>query len=210
MSSTTTSLTRTTLQASWYAIGLGLLFETLQLGVLKLGGAGVPAGAAILADTVQKVSWSYIVCVALAIGTAATRGNPVVTGGLGLIAAPAAFGAARALHKSVAQALSVGVASGGPNPWLMAGIKAVEYAVFGFVIVRLIRRREPRLAPYIRTGLVIGVLFGALLVGLMDRAAPPPGLSAPLLVVRSLNEMLFPAGCAVVLWVTNVLTRRAG
>jgi hypothetical protein len=210
MSPTTPSMMRTTLRASWYAIGLGLLFETLQLGVLKLGGAGLPAGAAIFADSVQKVSWSYVVCVSLAVGTAASRAHPVATAGLGLLAAPAAFGAARSLHKSVAQALAVGVPSGGPNPWLMAGIKAIEYAVFGYVIMRLIRRPEPRLAAYIRTGLLIGVLFGALLVWLMDRAAPPPGLSWPLLVARSLNEMLFPVGCASLLWVTNVLARRTG
>lgn len=208
MSPATPNVTRTILKASWYAIGLGLLFEALQLGALKLGGAGLPAAAAIVADSVQKVSWSYIVCVALAVGTAATRSSPAIVGGLGLIAAPVAFAAARALHKSVAQALTVGLPSGGPNLWLMAGIKALEYAVFGFVIMRLIRRPELRLPAYLRTGLIIGVLFGAVLVWLMNRAAPPAGLPTPTLVARCVNEMLFPAGCAAVLWVSNVLARR--
>lgn len=201
--------TRTIVRASWYAIGLGLLFEFLQLAVIAVGGAELPALAAVLADTAQKVSWSYVVCVSLAAGTAASRASPGAVATVGFLGAPLAFGAARAMHKTVGQVLSVSVPAGGPSPWLLAGIKGVEYAIFGWLIARLIRRPELRLPPYVRTGLVIGVLFGAWLLWIMN-SATPNGLPALTLIARGLNEILFPVGCACVLWITGVLARRAG
>ena len=96
--------------------------------------------------------------------------------------------------------------TGSSSPWLLAGIKGVEYAIFGWLIARLMRRPEHRLPAYLRTGLLIGVVFGALLLWIMDSAAPS-GLPALTLVARGLNEMLFPVGCACVLWVSIVLAR---
>jgi len=203
----THDLGRVVVRSSWYAIGLGLLFEVLQLGALRAAGAELPALAAILADTTQKVSWSYIVCVALACGTAATRAGPGAMSVVGFMAAPLSFAAARAIHKSASQVLAVSVPAGGPSPWLLAGIKGVEYALLGWLITRLIRRPEPRLSVYARTGLIIGVLFGALLLWIMNRAAAD-GLPAPVLVARGLNELLFPVGCSCLLWITGVLARR--
>jgi len=208
MSPATSSTARLLLKASWYAIGLGLLMELLQLGVIGFGGSKLPAFAAIVADTAQKLSWSYLVCVALAAGTAAARANPVALGGLGFLAAPLAFAAARAIHKSVAHALSVNLPAGGPDLWLVAGIKAAEYAVFGFLVMRLIRRPEARLVPYLWLGLAIGAIFGAVLVWLMNRAALPAGLPPTTLVARSVNELIFPGGCAAVLWITHALARK--
>jgi len=205
----TPDLSRTLLRSSWWAIVLGLLLEGLQLAAAAAAGGATPGAGSILADTAQKVSWSYIVCVALACGTAATRGGPPAIGLLGLLAAPVAFGVARALHKSVAQALSAAAAGGGPSPWLLAGVKAAEYAVFGYVVTRLIRRPELRLPAYVRTGLLIGATFGALLLAIMHAHAPD-GLPVPVLVARGVNELLFPVGCACVLWSTALLARRAG
>ena len=202
------SSARTILLASWTAIGVGLLFEALQVGVVKLGGLPFPSVAVAVGETVQKVCWSYLVCVSLAVGTAVARASPMAVAGLGLVAAPLAFGAARSLHQGVMQLLSAGVPSGGPNVWLLAGIKAAEYAILGFAIAALIRRPEPRLPAYLRAGLVVGVIFGGLIVWLTNHAAPPAGLSATTLVARSVNEVLFPVACASLLWVTNMLARR--
>ncbi len=199
-------LSRTLLRSSWWAIILGLVFEGLQLAAAAAAGAATPVAGSLLADTAQKVSWSYIVCVALACGTAATRGGPAAIGLLGALAAPLAFGVARAAHKSVAQALAAAAPAGGPSPWLLAGVKAAEYAVFGYLVTRLVRRPELRLPAYVRMGLVIGAVFGALLLWIMDRAAPQ-GLSVPVLVSRGINELLFPVGCACVLWATGILAR---
>jgi len=203
----TRDLSSTLLRASWWAILLGLALEGLQLAAAAASGAATPALNSVLAESAQKVSWSYIVCVALACGTAATRAGPGAIGALGLLAAPAAFAVARAVHKSAAQALSITLPAGGPSPWVLAGVKALEYAVFGLLITRLVRRPELKLGAYARTGLVIGAVFGAVLITIMENAAAPAGLPTPALVARGVNELLFPVGCACVLWVTSVLAR---
>ncbi|MFN0006556.1 MAG: hypothetical protein ACKVXR_01510 [Planctomycetota bacterium] len=201
-------ITSTVVRASWFAIGLGLVFEGLQVAAVSLGGGELPAFAAVLADSMQKVSWSYLVCVSLAIGTSATRASPGVVGVLGLLAAPLAFVVARVAHKTAGQVLSIVVPSGGPSPWLLAAIKAAEYFVLGWLITRLVRRREPRLAAFAATGLAIGVVFGGAMLMLMNNAAPD-GLPTPILLARGVNEILFPVGCSCLLWVTGVLAARA-
>jgi hypothetical protein len=87
---TPATLAQTILRASWMALALGLLLDGLLLLVAQ------PAGG-VLADTAQKVSWSDLVCVALACGTAVGRVRPATAtmGLLGLLAAPVAFGVAR-------------------------------------------------------------------------------------------------------------------
>jgi hypothetical protein len=198
---------RTLLRASWWAILIGLALEGIQLAVVAASNGPAPAADVVMAESVQKMSWSTLVCVALAWGTAATRAGPAAVGLLGLFSAPAGFAIARALHKIAAQALSITVPAGGPSPWALAGVKAAEYAVFGVLVTRLVRRPELKLAAYARTGLIVGVIFGAALLALMDHAAAPDGLPTPMLVSRGLNELLFPVGCACVLWVTGVLSR---
>jgi len=201
-------ITVTVVRSSWCAIGLGLLFEGLQVAAVQLGGGDLPADAALVADAVQKVSWSYLVCVSLAIGTAATRASPGAVGVLGLLAAPFAFVVARVAHKTAGQILSIVVPAGGPSPWLLAAIKGAEYFVLGWLITRLVRRHEPRITVFAATGLAVGIVFGGAMLVLMNSAAPD-GLPTPIFLARGVNELLFPVGCSCLLWVTGVLAARA-
>jgi len=202
-------LPRTLLRSSWWAILLGLLLEALQLAVGKGAGGAVPGAGAVLAESAQKVTWSWIVCVALACGTAATRMAPGALGLLGMLSAPVAFGAARAVHKGVAAAVSADMPPGA-SPWLLAGVKAAEYAVFGLLVARLARRQPAAPLPaFVGRGLLVGAAFGALLLFIMDRAAAPAGLPMAVLLARGVNELFFPVGCACVLWSTGALTRKA-
>ena len=54
----------------------------------------------------------------------------------------------------------------------------------------------------------IGAVFGAVLLWIMDEAAPT-GLPPAALFARGVNELLFPLGCACVLWATGTLARHA-
>jgi hypothetical protein len=202
-------LPRTLLRSSWGAIAVGLFLEGLQLAVLRGSGGAVPGGAAIFAETVQKLSWSWIVCAALACGVTASRAAPRVVGLVGLLGAPLSFGVARAVHKSVAAAVGSAVPAGGPSPWLLAGIKGVEYLVFGLLIARLAARERAPLSAFLLRGLVIGAVFGAGVLWLMNRQTPG-GLPAASLAARGVNELFFPVGCACVLWSTGALARRVG
>jgi hypothetical protein len=85
----------------------------------------------------------------------------------------------------------------------------VQYAAFGWLIARLMRLETPAFRSFLGVGALIGVVFGGILLGLFVSDAPqtPPALA---LVARGLNELLFPMGCATVLWVTGVAAKRMG
>jgi hypothetical protein len=54
------------------------------------------------------------------------------------------------------------------------------------------------------TAAVIGVVFGGVFLTVVVQSAPTP-LAAPALLARGLNELLFPVGCALVVFIAEVL-----
>src|SRR5215470_14614616 len=105
------TLGATLLRVAWLAILLGLVIEAILL-LFAAGFGGIPGIRKIVADIVQKVSWSVIVCVGLAFGKAASKGQPSWTGLSGVFAAPVAFSVAGTLHKSASYALNLPAGSG--------------------------------------------------------------------------------------------------
>jgi hypothetical protein len=93
---------------------------------IAAGFGRVPGAAPWLADLVQRVSWSLLVCMGLALGAAASRSSPPIMGLTGLFAAPLAFGIAclGAAVASLARRPDAGVAS-------YAAAGAVAGVVFG-------------------------------------------------------------------------------
>jgi hypothetical protein len=195
------------LTVAWIAVALGFVIEVL-LVVLATSTVGLGNVRVFVADLVQKVSWSFLVCVGIAFGTAATRARPQVMGLLGLLAAPLAFNVARILHKGAGQALSV--AAGMPPgvaPYLIGLLKAVEYGVLGWVIGQL-GKRGSGIGAHLGAGLAIGVTFGVGIVAAIGwmSTAPSP---LPAVLGRGINEVLFPIGCSLALYAANVLGKRA-
>ena len=105
----TSNFGATLLRVAWLAIILGLVMELLLLLASALGG-GLGLGS-LVANLVENVSWSVLVCASLGVGTAVANARMPVMGFLGLLSAPLAFGASRALHKSALEAL--GATGGG-------------------------------------------------------------------------------------------------
>ncbi len=194
----------TLLRVAWWSILLGLGMEIILVGVAA-GAGQLLALKPILADLVQKVSWSVMVCMGLAVGTAAAKARPAVMGLAGLMAAPLAFHAARALHKSAVQALAIaGPAATPPSVLTLAVIKALEYACLGALIAWL-SKRGASVKAYVAVGLVLGALTGAIIVGLGAAAGAKPPMAA--LLVRVVNELLFPVGCSLVLFAAETMGR---
>jgi len=164
----------------------------------------------ILADLVQKVSWSVVVCVGLAVGTTAKKARGPLMGLAGLLAAPLAFMAARSLHEGAMRALEVASAAGPtPSLALIALIKGVQYGAFGLTLDWVEKKPWGGVAAYLATGLAAGIVFGGTLLALTIQAAPemPP---LPVLVSRAANEFLFPVGCAFVIYVSKVMKKLGG
>src|SRR5690349_11814661 len=58
----TATLGATLLRVAWLAVGLGLVLEVILI-LLAIGFSGTLGMGKIVADLVQKISWSVIVCV---------------------------------------------------------------------------------------------------------------------------------------------------
>jgi hypothetical protein len=195
------------LRVAWLAILLGLGMEVL---LLVLGGAvgDVLGVGPIVADFVRNITWSVFVCVGLAVGTAVAKARVPLMGFLGLFSAPLAFEASRVFHKGTLEALAVSVPGGEElSPVLIAVVKGIEYGCLGLGVGWISQRPWGGAAAHVAVGLLVGLAFGSVEIALASTVAPLPPV--PDLLVEGVNEVLFPVGCALVLFSANALGKRA-
>ena len=182
------------IHAAWMAIVLGII---MQLLVFATRGSST---ATFLRDTGGKIAWSSIVCFGVAVGASASAKLRTRAMGLaGFISAPVAFAVARIVQKALSQAAS----SGGPlrDVLLLALLKALEYGGFGLVTGWLSSEGFSRAQHYVITGAVTGVFFGGLITAVINA-----GTGAKALPI-AMNEVLFPIGCSMVLYLSGLLAR---
>jgi hypothetical protein len=196
------ALRPTVLRAAWLSIALGLAIEVLLLAAAALGGRALGVHP-VVAELAGKVTWSVLVCVGIAFGTAAGKARSSVMGLLGLASAPAAFNAARAVHKGLSQGLSAAASmAAGPSPILLALLKSIEYGFLGAAVGWAGRRSRGHLAAYVGAGAAIGLTLGMLTVLVMIHADARP-TPASTLLARAIDEVLFPIGCSLVLYAAD-------
>jgi hypothetical protein len=193
----------TLLRVAWLAILLGLLLQAAQLLVAAGFGMAI-SPRPLLAETLKTLSWSLLVCVGVALGRVAAKGRLPLEGITGLLAAPLALLAANAVHKGVAEAVDAAGVPAGPAPLWVLAVKAAEYACLGLALEWVGRRAWGSALGHLAVGLVTGVVFGGVFLAVVVQSAPAP-LSAPSLVARGVNELLFPVGCALVVFIAEVL-----
>jgi hypothetical protein len=193
----------TLLRVAWLAILLGLL---LQLAVLLVAaGFGKDISPRpVLAETLKTVSWSLLVCIGVALGRVAAKGRLPLEGLTGLLAAPLALTAANTLQKGVAEAVNAAGVPTGPAPLWVLAIKAAEYACLGLALNWVGQRAWHSALGHLAVGLLTGVVFGGVFLTAVVQTAPTP-LATPALLARGLNELLFPVGCALVVFIAEVL-----
>lgn len=197
----------TLVRAAWLSILLGLGIELILIAVAA-GSGHAGQAAPFVADGVQKISWSVLVCAGLALGIVAGQLRESIAGVAGLFAAPLAFIIARAAHKSAVQALELpAMAAGGPSPLLLAGLKGLEYATLGVALCWIAKRSWGGLLAHAVAGALAGIVFGGTILWLTTTATVPTPTVAALLP-RIVNELVFPVGCALVLYSAGALTSR--
>jgi hypothetical protein len=130
------------------------------------------------------------------------KGRVPVEGVTGLLAAPLALTVANTVQKGVAEALNVAGAPAGPMPLWVLALKAAEYAWLGLALGWVGRRAWGGAFGHVAAGLVTGIVFGGAFLTLTMLAAPPP---LPSLLAKGVNELLFPVGCALVVFIAEVL-----
>jgi hypothetical protein len=199
----------TLLRVAWLSILLGFVMEAVKL--LSAAGVGIFPGMnlAVVADLVGQISWSTIVCVGLALGTAVSKFRASLMGFLGLISAPIAFGVSRSLHQGAVQSLAIWETASGPGPsmYILAVLKAIEYACLGAALGWIAGRVWGGALAHVGTGLAVGIFFGGAIVAATYYTSPEAPTTADL-IVRGFNELLFPVGCALVLFSAQALGKR--
>jgi hypothetical protein len=196
----------TILNIAWLAVLLGVAVEIILIAVQAIFKT-VPGVNALVADLVGKMSWSMIVCVGLAFGKAASKGQTAATGIAGLLSAPVAFTVARTVQKSVSYALGLAVsAASAASPFVLGTLKGLEYAALG-ILLSLIAKQRAGVAAHIGIGFVVGAVFGGALIVLLAHyaeATPAPHV----LVTQGLNELLFPIGCSLAIFAAETLGKK--
>jgi hypothetical protein len=195
------------IHVAWMAVLLGVVIELVIVTLLALGGT-LPSASAYFVNVAQKITWSTVVCGALAIGTTAAKQRGPTMGLLGLLGAPLAFTIARATQKALAEVLKVAAPAAALAPLVgLALIKALQYGALGLLIGRLSRKGGGTLKHYLGYGALAGVIFGlATLVLVKQIALTPP--SAVDLMARGISEILHPIGCALILWAADVIAKK--
>jgi len=193
----------TLLRVAWLAIALGVLLQLALLLVTAGFGTAINPRP-LLAETLKTVSWSLLVCVGVALGRVAAKGRLPLEGVTGLLAAPLALTAANAVQKGVAEAVNAAGVPAGPAPLWVLAIKAAEYGCLGLALEWVGRLAWGSALGHLAVGLMTGVVFGGLFLAVVVQSAPTP-LSTPSLLAKGANELLFPVGCALVVFIAEVL-----
>ena len=192
-------IVRSLLRGAWLGVLLGLSIEALVLLVQLLQGV-LPGTVKIIADTVQKISWSSLICATLAAGQSASRGKIASAGVAGLIGAPIAFLLARSLHKGMLELLGKESAAT-PIAWLGAGIKGIEYALLGAILLWL-AERDACWKWHVFVGGLVGLVSYVLVLWWLPAGGDP--------LQRAIIEIVHPIGCALAVHAAATFSRHLG
>lgn len=85
---------------------------------------------------------------------------------------------------------------------LATAVKTLEYAVLGMLVGRLLRTPSSTFGSHALTGLAVGLVFGSVVLWLNHVHAVAAGSAMPAARVAAIcvNELLFPVGCAIVIY----------
>jgi hypothetical protein len=198
------------LRVAWLAIVLGIFLEMVLLAV-KIYAGSHQSAEFYAADLAQKVSWSLFVCVGVAAGQSIGRVlQPLAAGVVGFVVSPLAFAAAKGIHKAVSSSLQLAMPTAeqvAPSPWVIALLKGIEFALLGVLLAWLATKSWAGFRTHAASGLLTGIVFGSALVAYGYFASSPhPELVA--IVAQALNELIYPVGCACVIYSTSELGKR--
>ncbi|MBZ9677469.1 hypothetical protein [Mesorhizobium sp. ES1-1] len=193
---------------AWLAIALGFAMEALILTV-RVAANSQPASTQVVIELVQGVTWSFFVCAGVGLGTAIGKVRTSLGGLIGAISAPLAMGIAKGTQKVMVSALDLSVKPTIVPLTTLGVLRALEYGLLGWMLARLASREKAHLLHFILAGALIGAVFGGGVTALTIQAAfaQDVALALPQAIATGLNEIVFPIGCALVVYITLQVSR---
>lgn len=190
------------------SILLGFAMQGLII-LARLTSGGSTDGALFVADLAHGVSWSFLVCAGIGIGTALVRARAAIVGLIGLICAPIGMALAKSSQKVVS-----GIVGAASQPAVLSLatislLRAIEYGILGWLLATLVRKGTPKARPFLLAGLGIGLVFGGAICALTFQIAASSGapLEPPRIAATLVNEVAMPIGCAVVIYIGQLVSR---
>jgi len=193
---------------AFLSIALGFAIQGLIL-VAKLAAADDIAWANTVVGLTGGVTWALLVCTGVGIGTSIVRARPLLAGLIALVCAPIAIAFAKSSQKVMSGLMGAAEQEAVLSLGTISVLRAIEYGVLGWLLGRLVQTGVERSWPYVRVGAVIGVVFGGAIAALTYQAAVTKGLEPGAVQVASsiINEVIFPIGCAFVIYVGQLVGR---
>lgn len=195
--------------AAWLAVIAGVAAQLIVIAVRAWAGGAIQG---FVAEMAQGVTWSFLVCAAIAVGTLASKVREHIAGLIGLVSGPLAWAAAKGVQKGV-QALA-GAPQDHLTPlfWTVCGVKGLEYALLGIGLARLVMRSETRVSQYLTLGVLLGAIGACIVVALNIANATMTGATLPAPKIASLiaNEIFFISACCMVIYTAQALSRHVG
>lgn len=193
------------------AILLGLVMQGLILAA-RLAGGDTFSQTRLLIDIAQGVTWSLFVCLGIGVATLLTKARAVIAGLLSMLFAPVALAIARSSQKVVASMIGAAENPAVLSVGTISMLKALEYGLLGWLLALLVQKNVLRAPPYLGSGAAVGVLFGGAVVFLSHQVAQAGGtaMGRPQLIGMAVNEVIFPMGCALVVYIGRIVSRNLG
>lgn len=202
------------LRAAWLSVVLGLLIEIAVLTVLLTAGSAGGIRAEI-ANAAERVSWPVLICVAIVFAQTSARtiasasALPLSMGAVGFLAAPVTVAFTKVLQKGMTTLLDAASTSPDFQILLLIGVvRALEYASLAGSVGLLQRRPGFNAWRSALVGLAAGVVFGG--IALMLTVGRKDGAGFSQYLAASLNEVILPVGCALILYGSKIMADRLG
>jgi hypothetical protein len=193
---------RRVVMVAWLAILLGLVMQGLSLAARASVGTH-PTLMQIAVELSQGITWSFFVCAGVGLGTALGKARAALGGLVGVVSAPLAMGLAKGSQKVVGGALGAADKPVIMSLMTLGVLRAVEYGLLGWALAWLAGKQESRVWHFVLVGAVAGFVFGGSITWLTIAiaAAKDMVMAPPQIIATALNEMVFPIGCALVVYI---------
>jgi hypothetical protein len=174
-------------RAAWQATLLGLGFEIAPLTADLITGS--VSTASVLAGLAQGLVFALVLCLSLVAGVR----RAARLGLIGLVAGPVAWFLGAVIHELVEQVVVASATDSRAPSVVITAVRGLEYGMLG-VLIGWVRHRPSR--AWVGSGLAVGVLAATIVVPVVANAVS--GLGTADLVAQGVNEIFFPAGCAMI------------
>jgi hypothetical protein len=199
---------RRVVMVAWLAIALGFAMEALILTV-RFAADTHPATTQVLIELAQGVTWSFFVCAGVSLGTALAKVRASLGGLIAAISAPLAMGIAKGTQKVMVSALDVSAKPVILSLTTLGVLRAIEYGLLGWMLASLASKDSPRPLHFMLAGAFVGAVFGGGITTLTieTAAAKDIVLTLPQAIATGLNEIVFPIGCSLVVYIALQVSR---